>query len=292
MSWEFFRAGALHDASMPEPLFLVEPIIPFGGIVVLHGPKTAGKTQFALTLGVAVVNGTPFLNEYPCRRGPVVFIETDMTKKTLQSRVLTAPETRKLAFLHAEPFDVTRVARGPLPEPLVQAQALAPLLVIVDSLRKTNLQDEIASSTPTLVYSAWKRLFPESTLLFIHHDRKKPTNPDAYLHPEEAARGTGAWLDDADTGLHLTRQRETKGGHLCTLAFSKCRTAEEPPPMTLHMQEDTLLIEPTKPTTRQRLVSWRHQFPNSTREDARTWFAEQKLGSRALCYRLVAEIWS
>lgn len=293
MAWTFYASGGLHDAQFPTPLFLVEPIIPFGGIVVLHGPKTAGKTQFALTLGIAVAHGRTFLDEYRCRQGPVLFVEADMTALTLQSRVQSAPDTRTLNFLHTEPFDVVKVARAPkLPEALLQAQALAPALVIVDSLRKTNIHDEVSSATPSLVYAAWQTLFPGATLLLIHHDRKKPTDPDAYLHPEEAARGTGAWLDDADTGLHLTRQRETKGGHLCTLSFSKCRTTEEPPAMVLRMHEDTLLIEPTRATARQQLVAWKQQHPEASRQEAREWFQSTKLGGRTLGYRLVAELWA
>lgn len=292
MAWTFYAPQGLHTARFAAPLFLVEPIIPFGGIVVLHGPKTAGKTQFALTLGIAVAHGRTFLHEYTCRKGPVVFLEADMTIQTLQARVQNAPDTQVLHFLHADPFDVVRLSRQPLPEAIMQAQTAQPSLVIVDSLRKTHAQDEVASSTPSLVYAAWKMLFPGATLLFIHHDRKRPTDPNAYLHPEEAARGTGAWLDDADTGLHLTRQRETKDGHLCTLSFSKCRTTEEPPPMFLRMHEDTLIIEPTKLTARQRLVTWRQQFPSATREQAREWFVGEKVGSRALGYRLVAELWS
>ena len=293
MTWTFFQAGGLHETEFPAPLFLIDPIIPYGGIAVLHGPKTAGKTQFALTLGIAVASGGIFLDQYQCQQGPVVFLEADMTVQTLQSRVQAAEGTKLLHFLHAEPFDVCRVAMTrPLPEALLRAQAANPALLVIDSLRKTNVGDEVSSSTPTRVYAAWKRLFPDATLLLLHHDRKKPTDPDAYLHPEEAARGTGAWLDDADTGLHLTRQRETRGGHICTLTFSKCRTSEEPPPMVLKMVEDTLLITPTKPTARQSLLAWRQVNPNATREQARTWLQEQHLGGRSLAYRLVAEIWS
>jgi len=274
-------------------MFLVEPIIPHGGIVVLHGPKTAGKTQLALTLGIAVAQGTTFLGEYACRQGPVVFLETDMTVQTLQSRVRLAEGTKRLLFLHAEPFDIVKLAAtAPLPDAVVQAQQRNPALVIVDSLRKTNVGDEISSATPSRVFAAWKRLFPHATLLFIHHDRKKPRDPEAFLHAEEAARGTGAWLDDADTGLHLTRVRGNHtDGHVCSLTFSKCRTTEEPPALVLKMHEDSLLVEPTKPSTRQAVWAWRQAHPQATKEEAREWFLGQKLGGRSLAYRLIGELW-
>lgn|SRR3990167_209898 len=273
-------------------MFLIEPIIPHGGIVVLHGPKTAGKTQLALTLGIAVAQGTMFLGEYACRQGPVVFLEADMTIQTLQSRVRLAEGTKLLHFLHTEPFDVVKLAATlPLPTAVLQAQQCNPALLIVDSLRKTNVGDEISSATPSRVFAAWKRLFPNATLLFIHHDRKKPRDPEAYTHAEEAARGTGAWLDDADTGLHLTRVRGSSDGHVCSLTFSKCRTTEEPPALILRMHEESLLVEPTKPSARQALWTWRQEHPKATKEEAREWFLKQKLGGRSLAYRLVSELW-
>ncbi len=291
MTWIAFDEGELHDAVFAQPLFLVQPIIPYGGIAMLHGPKTAGKTQFALTLGIAVRYGEPFLGEYPCREGPVVLLETDMTKQTLQARARLAPRTRGLRFVLADPFDVVRIATLPAFEPLASLQALAPALLIVDSLRKTTVgRDEQESGTPALVYTAWRKLFPETTIMLIHHDRKKPTMPHSMPHMDEAARGSSAWLDDCDTGLHLTRMHETRTGEtVATLSFSKCRTMEEPQPMSLRMLPDTLLLEPTKPTTRQRLLAWLAANPAATREAAIEFLLRDGKCSRSLVYRLVAE---
>src|ERR1051325_9049035 len=105
-----YLEGELHSAVFPEPLFLVDSLIPMGGLVMLHGPKTAGKTQLALTLGVAVATGTPFLGEYSCTKGRVLFVEADMPRKMLQDRVAQAPETKSLCFLHSEAFDVVSLS--------------------------------------------------------------------------------------------------------------------------------------------------------------------------------------
>lgn len=294
MTWTLFRSGELRSANIGSPLFLVEPIIPAGGIVMLHGPKTAGKTQLALTLGCAVATGGTFLGEYSCLPGHVIFIEVDMPLPLLQNRIQIAPETDPIWFLHSEPFDVVRLAAGqPKPDAIAAAQSFSPALVIVDSLRKTHALDENDSSTPSRVYAAWQSLFPHACLAFMHHDRKKPTDPSAWLHPEEAARGTGAWLDDADTGLHLDKVRGTKGGgHVATLTFSKCRTTEEPPPMLVRMHSDTLLVEPTKPSARQALAGWRLANISSSAEDGRNWLIAQGICGRTQAYKHAAEEWA
>lgn len=288
MPWALYPPGELAAASLPSPLFLVEPIIPTGGIVMLHGPKTAGKTQLALTLGCAVAHGQALLGEWAVRSGTVVFLEVDMPLALLQARIQQAPETQALWFLHSEPFDIVTLSRE-LPDELAEVANLHPDLLIVDSLRKTHSLDENDSATPSAVYSAWRRLFPDTCLAFMHHDRKKPVSPDHAAHPEEAARGTGAWLDDADTGLHLDRIRGSKGGgHVATLSFSKCRTTEEPDPMVVRMRDDSLLLEPTKPTAASELTRWLMANPNATRDECRQHL-ETAGYSRASAFRAVTK---
>lgn len=287
----FYPKGELYTVEFPEPLFLVEPIIPMGGLVMLHGPKTAGKTQLALTLAVAVSTGQTFLGEYRCQQGEVVLVETDMTRKLLQSRIKMTPEAKTINFLHSEPFDiVSLMAKGLLPEAFQEAQRMQPVLVIVDSLRKTSAQDEVDSASAGRVYGAWQRLFPNACIAIIHHDRKASTNPDAIQRPEEAARGSGAWLDDIDTGLHLSKLRGHKhGGHVATLSFSKCRTTEDPEPMVVRMREDTLLIEPLNSTPRTELAKLVAANPNITSAEAVQQLTANKVCSRATAYRLVSE---
>lgn len=291
MAWTFYEPGEFHDADFPEPLWLAEPIIPYRGVAMLHGPKTAGKTQLAVTLAVAVLHGESFLGEFPCRQGGVVLVEADMPRKLLQERLRGCPESRGLVVLYNDPFDVAQEAvRRPYPSELEAARDTNPALVIVDSLRKTSRLDEQDSSTPSTVYGAWRTLFPTATILILHHDRKKPTNPKAALHAEEAARGTGAWLDDADAGMRLSRARGGQPGeHFAWLTFTKQR-AEEIEPIHLKMAENTLLMGRTTMTARQQLRAALLQNAKMTREEARKFLLDKRLCGRTMAYRLVAEL--
>lgn len=292
MTWQFFAASELKTLDLGEPTFLVAPLMPLRGIAMLHGPKTAGKTQLALALSAAIANNSLFLGEYRCWQGPVVYVEVDMTLGILQERVRLFPGIDKLHFLHGEPFNVLEAAQRP-PAAFERARALEPVLVVVDSLRKSHTLDEIESSTPTFVYTAWRRLFPSAAFLFLHHDRKKPTNPQAYLHKNEAHRGTGAWLDDIDLGMQLDRLRQAEDGvHRCLLTFSKCRTTEEPSPIALRMNDETLDLVPEKLTARHQLMAWQARQNGATPEAARAWLLDNKICGRSMAYRLVSEVLS
>jgi hypothetical protein len=249
-----------------EGVFLCDPIIPAGGDFLLHGPRAAGKTQFALTLGVAVARGEYFLNQYRCDQGRVVYFQADVPEKLFQQRIRNLEHLCKglpIDFLTVgRRFDVNKAAKNP-PGVIKRAGDLNPALVIVDSLRKTHDGDENDSNTPSRVYDAWHALFPTATHGYLHHDRK--ASRDAYRDlSDEDFRGSGAWIDDVDTGLHLIRSRK-KGGHIATLTYSKLRTCEEKPPMLLGMGKDTLLMEPAKPTVLQHARQYLQEHPTATR---------------------------
>lgn len=240
-----------------------------------------------LTLGVAVATGTAFLGEFMCHRGPVLLVEADMTRKLLQDRMIGADSTKHIAVLHTEPFDIVQfVKKGAIPDAMKRAQDLRPTLVMVDSLRKTSQQDEIDSKTPGLVYEAWRQLFPGATRLISHHDRKRPTNPQAFLNADEAARGTGAWLDDADAAMRLSRVA-AQHEHKALLTFTKYR-GEEPPEIHLRMNSE-LLLEPMKQSGKQALWAFRQAHPDADEHECRKFLLDSRLCRKSMAYRLVAE---
>lgn len=211
-----------------------------------------------------------------------------MPRKMLQLRAQQAPATRALSFLHSDPFDVETVAIKP-PDAFVQARNWKPDLVIVDTLRKTTLLDENDSSTPMRVYSAWRRLFPESAIAVVHHDRKMSTMPGASIKPEEAARGSIAWSGDADGCLQLSKLRGHKlGGHVATLTITKARYMNEPEPLQVKMTPE-LLLEPVGQNAVSVLLAFLSNNPGATQSDAASIMVGSKACSRATAYRLIAK---
>lgn len=254
--------------------YLAEPIIPAEGLVLLHGKREAGKTQLALTLALAVTNGSAFLGLYPCTKGPALLFQVDMPALLTQDRIRRNPEFDKIAII-TSPTRVDVVSlKINTPPALRAAQEMKPSIVIIDSLRKIHDYDEIDSNAPTRVYAACRELFPGSSIVILHHDRKTDgitTNPQ----DDEAFRGSGAWLDDVDTGLHLVRGPKRSGeAHAATLYFSKLRTCGHQPTIALKMRPDTLVMESRNKGAQEFAMEFVLGHPNAKQADLERYLVE------------------
>lgn len=287
-----------HEFGIPH--LIVSPIIPWGGICMLHGPYESGKSLLALTLAVSVARGEPWLTEYKCRQGTVGLVQVDMPDKLYQERQrLARIVTEDLPLFHfttdASHIDILKTNKRWTPE-LEKLAEQKPALVIVDSLRKSHRLDENDSNSASAVYGAWRNMFPHATLLFLHHDRKTPTGLVSARALEEQFRGNTAWIADLDTGIHLVRQRAGSTTEWRTkMTFSKLRTCEEQPPLVLRMDEETLLLAVADPTPRQRLLGYLKRNMDVSRQEAVGFIAGltengKPVCSRATAYRLVSEV--
>lgn len=226
----------------PDELYLSEPCIPLGGDVLLHGKRGLGKTQLALTLAIAVMEGNKWLGHFPCLKGNVVYIQVDMPKKLQQDRRRTLFDVTKkdygstlLHMVSDSKIDVMREVKQNEPW-VTRLREHNPILVIVDTLRKTHEMDENSSDTPVNVYGGWRALCgPRPTIVYVHHDRKSTEFGDL----NESFRGSGAWLDECDTGIHVLGKKKM----IDRLEFSKLRTMTYPEPIKVGMNPQTLLIE-------------------------------------------------
>ena len=225
---------ATHDFEMPE--FLVEPCIPSGGDVLLHGKRGAGKTQYALTMAMDILCQRKHLGVYDTRSTPVVFIELDMPEWLFQSRVKRLPTHPNLHYFITDSridiqLDVATNAGW-----IKKLRSLDPGLVVIDTLRKCHKLDEQDSNTPVAIYGAWRDATgSRSTNMFLHHDRKSYEGENR----DESARGSGAWLDEVDTAIHL----RTKAKRLDRMVFTKLRTMDYPDDIKLRLNPDSLLVE-------------------------------------------------
>lgn len=224
-----------HDFKMP--LFLAAPAIPLGGDVLVHGKRGAGKTQYALTLAEAVLYGSSFLGTYACSQQPVAYLQLDMPARLQQERM------QKFGLVHDDFHILTSDSRINVlldavkkPDWVSYLRSLDAGLVIVDTLRKCHPLDENDSDTPVQVYGAWRDIVgPKATMCYIHHDRKSFEGQNL----DESSRGSGAWLDEVDTAIHLM----TRAKKLAKMSFTKARTMEIPEPMAIRLNPETLKVE-------------------------------------------------
>ena len=222
----------------PRQLYLCEPCIPLGGTVMLHGKRAVGKTAFALTIANSILRGEAFLDLYPCFAGPVVYIQIDMPARLQQERMKRFNMAHDDFHIIVSDSNIDILAEAKFSSnPWVRwLQELKPVLTIVDTLRKSHSEDENSSDTPVKVLGAWRDIIgPDCTLMFLHHDRKSFEGENQ----DEAARGSGAWLDEIDTAIHLVGKHK----RLAYMDFTKLRTMDYPQPVSLRLSPETLLVE-------------------------------------------------
>lgn len=252
-----WKPGELIQQEFPDPLWLCKPLIPLSGIAIAHGAPGSGKTQYYMTLAHAIMTGGHFLDQFPCEQGPVVFIALDMITRLIYERLKLAEELfDRLPFWQITGDEFMNVfdwqVQGSKHPIVKELRDLKPLAVIVDTYKRSykfpaRRDFSETENEPTLVYQAWRDVVPGASILFTHHDKKKPTGMFTG-DPDERYSGMATILGSAETGLHLTREKKVKDKHLVQIAMSKARMSELQPDMMLEMNKGTLFLKPTEPT--------------------------------------------
>lgn len=285
-------AGRQYDAT-----YIVDPILPAGGIGLIHGKAGHGKSQWMLSLVDAISSGRPFLGRYRTTEAKVLYVQADMPENLFNERVrkavphLTAPENVVIAQTRA--FDILDPKTQ---DALADLEARhSPGFITVDTLRKSHTEDENSSMVSAEVYATWKALFPSAAIFFQHHDRKSQIVPKGSKRDDgssedqdalmETFRGNRSWVDDADLGVHLYKfatQNKLK------MSWSKWR-CEPQPTMMLQMNPETLLVEPLGPETAK---DWAYALATkglSTKDWAEAVMTKAKVG-RSMAYKVVGEV--
>ncbi len=233
----------------PNPPYLVEPMIPLGGLALIYSKPNVGKSQFLLTLADAISNGTPLFNRWPTTQGPVIFIQADMTSQMQQERltkILTTTTLSNTYFVVEEDGSTPLIdikSLSLLKQDLVALmREINPVLTIWDTLRTIHSLSENSDEAPKIVYTAAKRILPSSTHIFAHHTRKQSRDPDADEHLDEGFLGHQHWKSMPDAHIYLAELGTSPKRLSCT--FTKSRTAPdfEKKPFPLEMDLKTMRL--------------------------------------------------
>ena len=221
----FTHAADVLDLPRPTNVFLLEPYIPRGCIVLLYGYAGIGKTAVSWTMAHAIQQGKALWG-LPVTRGNVLFVEVDTPTTGIQERWSQADVPFRpafslavdyigfdcLQFLSSYPDQRHREIKEMFTEAHEQQQFD---LVIVDAVRKVVLGDLSTSGLPDKMYDAFKAMFPGAAIMFIHHERKMRTDQGgAYIDPKQNASGNMEFVNMAQVALQFYRRgRETFLAH-------------------------------------------------------------------------------
>jgi AAA domain-containing protein len=251
---QLWTAESLSKHVFPQ-LFLIEPIIPREGIVFCHGKRNIGKSQLVFTLLAALTEHGALWGRYPTHLyGPIIYVQADMSAHLQQMRLHRAQDLYSLSnvyFFFPRFFNLAQVDNNT--QIIKDITSLKPAVIFWDTLRKVQRLGTNDDDVPSFIYGKVQEMFPQTTHFFIHHDRKTTGDDTQGLtDPEEHFRGSGAWLDDADTGLHLSKV----GSGRLLLTFTKTRSCEQQAPLALTLHPETLLLYATGEGGAERLKRW------------------------------------
>lgn len=215
MSIKIFSPTEFMDLKAPTSLFLVNPIIPLGGVVFLYGKSGVGKSPLSWAVCDAVATGTNFLGMEVSGPAPVLYVDVDTRWWTIQERWKGAGYEPKFDIAVGDGFDCMSPMweHSVVKSNLVARQAEHQYkLVAISTLAKIHSFGFADANAPAAVYQKWQAVFGEEcAIMFIHHDKKSSLKGDidddtAYHLKRESFSGNQQWLDHATTAIHLTRR--------------------------------------------------------------------------------------
>ncbi len=170
--------------SSPET-WLLEPLLPSGGAMLIYGDPKLGKSFAALQLAEAIQCGTSWMG-FPARKGSVVYVQLDTPRNVWQVRIA---KLRKSGGMTDLPLLADRETLGTWPFDILdpahliilreELQALKPDLVIMDTLRESHSGDENDSTEMQAVVAALVAATQPSAMCLISHSRK-PSQEGGY----------------------------------------------------------------------------------------------------------------
>ena len=199
----------------PSSLYLVNPIVPLGGIVFMYGKSGVGKSPLSWQLADAVATGVSFLGMDTSGPVPVLYIDVDTRWWTIQERWKAAGYEPHFDIAVGEGFDCMSSmwsyssVRGEFVKRQRERQYK---LVFISTLARIHSFSFNDANAPSEVYKRWQEIFGEEcAIVFIHHDKKTTQtgeiDEDSLYHiTRESFSGNQQWLDHATTALHLRRR--------------------------------------------------------------------------------------
>lgn len=193
------------SSTLPERDYLLHPVIPEQGIVMLVAKRGIGKTFTALHMSLSVAGGLSLFNWHAPKARRVLYVDGEMPAISMQER-LAALATGMAAPPHAmQNFSIITPDMQSRPMPDLATtygqQALEPFLAGVDllvldnlaTLCRTGKENESQSWTPMQTWLLDLRRRGMAVLL-VHHAGKSGDQ-----------RGTSAREDIMDTVISLRR---------------------------------------------------------------------------------------
>lgn len=238
------RAGGLNLVSaddlmtmeFSEDNWIVEKLVPEGGITILGGKRSCNKTWFSLGAALAITRGEPFLGNFKTIQKKVVYIDAENGRSQIKKRLKMLTDAEQFPGLDFMFFPSLKLDEGN--EELHACLSASPgSVVIIDSFRRVlGVDENDASAVNGMLVGALRPLVEEckATFILLHHLRKG-SGRGVQDHLDEL-RGSSELVNYADSVVLMERLRTNP--NIVTVRHAKSRTGVEVPPFRLEVVSD------------------------------------------------------
>ncbi len=177
--WPRFQCHSYSELkSLKSPRWLVNRLIPDGGLAVVYGQPKVGKTFWALELSLCVATGRPF-HGLTVRQGCVTYVAAEGGPARLRDRVAAWLKARGVEERELENQWELIAAPVDLPNPKVVSELIDALggrrhLVVFDTLARCMSGDENSQKDMGASVAGCDRIRTEigASVLLVHHEGK------------------------------------------------------------------------------------------------------------------------
>ncbi len=223
----------LRSPQAQPPTFLVEEIVPREAVVMLSAAPGAGKTMFAMDLGLKVAAGQPFLGR-KTEKANILLIGEDappwdyaaIARKLLRG----APPPAGFYVIVERGFQLLEGVWRQKLEDRIRAQEIG--LVVVDTLRAVHGLDENDSAHMQQVMNALRAISIRhgATVLFLHHTSK--ANQQGWT---SEYRGSSVILGSCDYHIFISASQVQPGVRELIVRFPKGRGTATPDALRIEL---------------------------------------------------------
>ena len=214
---------------------------------MLFGRPSVGKTPVCWQMAQAIQTGSPCWG-LPTQQSNVLFIELDTPMRLVHERWREADPQFQPEFIIA--FESMTIdcmqflSTYPDERHREIIEAFKSLhakyqfgLVCVDALRHVVLGDINTGGISRRVYDSFREIFPGSSFLFIHHEKKIQQGNFGAPEAMHLAAGSMEFINIAQVSMQFHKAgKQTYLSHIKTQASAMC------PPMPLSVAEDGVWI--------------------------------------------------
>jgi len=215
----FVPSSAYEQLPKSPQKWVIEKLIPVGGLVNIFGKPKTGKSFLALGMAEAIVNGAPDWEGYPIHTsGNVAYLQIDTPREEWSQRIgrldlgtTSRPHELYIADMWQVPqfpFDILDPQQTGVTWLRDQIASINPVVTIIDTLREVHGGDENDSTVMRNVIAHLVAACRPSAIILLSHARKDSimtANGDDDMMDQ--GRGSSYVAGRMDVIVKLTQKR-------------------------------------------------------------------------------------